>query len=74
MTETVLSFLDLVTALGCTARNVKDTRGRRGGWVRRTFGNVSYYFSSQPEGALTLAQFFSQNVYGRFGLALFGPF
>ena len=42
--------------------------------MRRTFGNVSYYFSSQPEGALTLAQFFSQNVYGRFGLALFGPF
>ena len=42
--------------------------------MRRTFGNVSYYFSSQPEGALNLAQFFSQNVYGRFGLALFGPF
>ena len=43
--------------------------------MRRTFGNVSYYFSSQPEGALNIALFFfPQNVYDRFGLALFGPF
>ena len=67
MTETVHSFLDLMTALGCTTRNVKGNRGG-GGWVRRTFGNVSYYFSSQPERALNPVQCFFQNVYDRFNL------
>ena len=66
--------LDDSFALGCTARNVKDTRGRRGGWVRRTFGNVSYYVSLQPERALNFAQFFPLSVYDRFNLVLFGPF
>ena len=42
--------------------------------MRRTFGNVSYYFSLQPERALNLAQFFPVSVYDRFNLVLFGPF
>ena len=42
--------------------------------MRRTFGNVSYYFSSQPERALDFAQFFPLSVYDRFNLVLFGPF
>ena len=42
--------------------------------MRRTFGNVSYYFSSQPERALNFAQFFPLRAYDGFNLVLFGPF
>ena len=43
--------------------------------MRRTFGNISYDFSSQPQRALlTLHNFFPKNAYDRFGLILFGPF